>query len=541
MEINIILSRLLTSGLESPFRLIVREKRVLMSNLKTVLVACACLLVLATVSAAQAQRRPRPTPTPMPAKASASVQSATPPGTLAIVHGQPITLDDLDLSVRDLVNNLDKEIATARRAALDAKINTMLFEAEAMKRKVTVEQLLNQEVNSRVVPATEGEIRAVYDANSSQLATVDAATARQQIILYIRNQRTQSSMADFAQRLRMMHVVENGPADVNAPNLAPNAVLATVAGRTITAGAFEEQLKPAIYELRHKVYDAQKHALDEKIYNALIVAEAKRRNTTPEEVIRTEVTDKVKSPTDEEVAKFYEANRAKIEGDLASRRADIIAYLEQVERLRLEQALANRLRVSANLQMLMKEPVAPVQAISTDDDPTRGDAKAPVTMVVFTDFQCPACAATHPIIDEVVKSYGHRVRLVVRDYPLEMHAQARKAAEAANAANAQGKFFEYIELLFKNQSALDVESLKKYASTIGLDRAKFDAALDGGVYAEEVSKDMADGQQYGVLGTPTIFINGVRLNQHDLNDKGIRAGIERALGGTHQAPARATK
>src|SRR6185503_20088851 len=98
--------------------------------------------------------------------------------------------------------------------------------------------------------------------------------------------------------------------------------------------------------------------------------------------------------------------------------------------------------------MLISEPALPVQVISTDDDPVRGDANAAVTIVEFTDFQCPSCAAMSPVLDEVLKTYGNKVRLVVRDFPLAMHANARKAAEAANAANAQGKFFEYAALLF---------------------------------------------------------------------------------------------
>jgi protein-disulfide isomerase len=151
-----------------------------------------------------------------------------------------------------------------------------------------------------------------------------------------------------------------------------------------------------------------------------------------------------------------------------------------------------------------------------------------VTIVEFTDFQCPACAAMHPVLEEVLKSYGNKVRFVVRDFPLNMHENARKAAEAANAANAQGKFFEYIAVLFKNQKALDVPSLKKYASDLGLDRVKFDAALDRGTYAAEVKKDISDGELYGVGSTPTIFVNGVQLRV--LSADGLRAAIDRAAG-----------
>ena len=134
----------------------------------------------------------------------------------------------------------------------------------------------------------------------------------------------------------------------------------------------------------------------------------------------------------------------------------------------------------------------------------------------------------HPVLEEVLKSYGNKVRFVVRDFPLNMHEWARKAAEAANAANAQGKFFEYIAILFKNQKALDVPSLKKYATEVGLDRARFDAALDRGTYAAEVQKDVEDGEMYGVGSTPTIFINGLQLKI--LSAEGLRAAIDRAGG-----------
>ena len=212
----------------------------------------------------------------------------------------------------------------------------------------------------------------------------------------------------------------------------------------------------------------------------LLIAEANRRNIGSDEIIRTEVSNKIRTPTDSEIAKFYADNKARIGGDLNTVRNQIANYLQEQERLRLEKELSDRLRKGADIRWLINEPIAPVQAISVDDDPSIGPADAPVTIVEFTDFQCPACAAMYPVLDEVVKAYGNKVRFVVRDYPLQQHEWARKAAEAANAARAQGKFFEYVALLFQRQKALDVPSLKKYASELGLNRAKFDAELDKG-------------------------------------------------------------
>jgi len=177
--------------------------------------------------------------------------------------------------------------------------------------------------------------------------------------------------------------------------------------------------------------------------------------------------------------------------------------------------------------MLLTEPEPPVQEVGTTGEPARGELNAPVTVVEFTDFQCPACAGMQPVLDQVLPTYGNRVRFVVRNFPLAKHVNARKAAEAADAANAQGKFFEYTTILFKRQSALDVPSLKKYASEVGLDRARFDADLDGGKYADEVKHDLDDGAINGIDSTPTIFINGVKLLE--LSPEGLRAAIDKAL------------
>jgi protein-disulfide isomerase len=455
------------------------------------------------------------------------IATTPPPGALAVINGQAVTLADLDPKVREVVEGFETNMPSLRRDALDARINTLLLENEAQKRKVTMDQLMDAEVNNLVKDPTEAEVKAVYDANKQQIGDADIAAVRPQIIAYLRGQAVQKLSNELITRLRSSHTIVMGTANVNAPTLAPTTALATVDGRAITASEFEERLKPFVYKLRREIFEAEARAVDMRVNQVLLEAEAKKRNLTPENVFKAEVADKIREPTDAEVTKFYADNKGRIQGDLASVRADIVDLLKSQQISRLESEFAQRLRAGAALQIFLSEPEPPVQTISTDDDPARGERSAPVTVVIFTDFQCPSCATFHPVLDESLKAYGNRVRLVVRDFPLGIHAQARKAAEAANAANAQGKFFEYIAVLFKNQSALDVASLKKYATDLGLDRARFDTALDSGQYAAEVSSDVADGEAYGVDGTPTIFINGVRLR--NLTAEGIRTAIDRAL------------
>jgi len=116
---------------------------------------------------------------------------------------------------------------------------------------------------------------------------------------------------------------------------------------------------------------------------------------------------------------------------------------------------------------------------------------------------------------------------VVRDFPLSQHANARKAAEAAEAAREQGKYWEYAAVLFRNQSALGLDKLRQYASELGLDRARFDASLDSGKFAEKVQRDVMDGHKLGINGTPTIYINGKRVS--DNSYESVKSVIEATL------------
>jgi protein-disulfide isomerase len=447
-------------------------------------------------------------------------------GALAVLNNQTITIDDIDPRVSALAKNLDNEIAAARTRMLDEQIAGLLFALEARKRGISVERLLELEVARRIQQPSDAELRAIYDANRLRFGVKDFNTARGELAAYLRRESEQKLMADLSARLRKLYPVVMR-ADINSPKLTPNMTLVTVGGTAIPASALTERLKPVIYNLQFNVYEAVKTAVEQMIYNLLIVDEAGRRNVGPEVIIRTEITDKLHTPTEEEIAQFYEERKSVINDDLQTVRPEIIEYLEQAERTRLEHALSERLRATASVRIMLTEPEPPALAISTDGDPSRGAPNAPVTVVVFSDFQCPSCGLNHPMIDETTKAYGNQVRLVLRDFPLAMHEFARKAAEAANAANAQGKYFEYADMLFKNQKALDVASLKKYATEIGLNRARFDAALDSGAYAAEVEHDIEDGQQYGIRGTPTVFVNGVQLV--NLSAESLRAAIDRAL------------
>jgi protein-disulfide isomerase len=150
----------------------------------------------------------------------------------------------------------------------------------------------------------------------------------------------------------------------------------------------------------------------------------------------------------------------------------------------------------------------PAKKVDVGNAPTRGPKNAPITVVLFSDFQCPFCSRVEPSIAELEKALPGKVRVAWKNYPLPFHNNAKPAAEAALAANEQGKFWEMHEILFKNQQALSGADLEKYAKEIGLDMAKFKAAIDSHKFAAQVEADTKQGSSLGVEGTPAAFVNG---------------------------------
>ncbi len=168
--------------------------------------------------------------------------------------------------------------------------------------------------------------------------------------------------------------------------------------------------------------------------------------------------------------------------------------------------------------------------VKVGDAPVKGPASAPVTVVAWSDFQCPFCSRAVPTVRQIEDAYKGKVRIAFKQFPLPFHDKAHLAAEAALAANEQGKFWQMHDKLFANQQALDRPSLEKYAQELGLDMAKFKAALDSGKFKDKVDAEDKEGAAFGVTGTPTFFINGTRLVGAQPFDA-FKAAIDKELKG----------
>ncbi|MEW6407609.1 MAG: DsbA family protein [Patescibacteria group bacterium] len=161
------------------------------------------------------------------------------------------------------------------------------------------------------------------------------------------------------------------------------------------------------------------------------------------------------------------------------------------------------------------EDASKVYEVNIDDDAVKGNLDAKITIIEFSDYQCSYCAKAEATLKKVFETYGDKVKLVYRDYPLDFHQNAQKAAQASECAKEQGKFWEYHDLLFEHQnqwSEGNGAEFKKYAEDLKLDAAQFNQCLDSGKYKNEVKKDLTDGEAAGVSGTPAFFINGRLLS-----------------------------
>jgi protein-disulfide isomerase len=301
---------------------------------------------------------------------------------------------------------------------------------------------------------------------------------------------------------------------------SPDTVVATINGQAITYAQLEDQLKNQMRDLDEQ-YQRQKaqmrrQGLDQMITRRLVQAEAAKKGMTDEQYLKAEIDDKVPAPSEQKVKEFFDQNAAQLPpgSKLEDFRVRIVEVLTRSQKQERAKALFDQLRKDNKVAVKLSEPRKTVDA----KGPSRGPSNAPVTVVEFSDFQCPYCGRARDTIEQMMQEYAGKVRLVFREFPLDFHKNAKKAAEAALCANDQGKFWEYHDLLFKNQQKLEVPQLKEHASATGLDSAKFTGCLDSGQHTKDVEADMAAGQKLGVPGTPTVFVNGILLSSASMDE-----------------------
>ena len=321
----------------------------------------------------------------------------------------------------------------------------------------------------------------------------------------------------------------------SAGGLDPATKVAEVDGNPITYGDLQadKEVGPKLRQAEVKaltdLYDQRRGLLDELISRRLLEEEAKSKGKTLEQWFQTDYINSVPEPSDADAKAFYEEHKAQIpQGQPFDELKPRIKQAVKQQKLRDGMGkMLEDLKTKHHVQVALEAPELPRVEVEAKG-PMRGPANAPVTIVEFSDFQCPYCGREAPVIERVMKDYDGKVRLVFRHYPLDFHPFAQKAAEAGACAQDQGKFWELHDKMFGNQSKLTVDDLKGYAKTLGMDASKFDKCLDSGEKKALVEEDMKAGTAAGVSGTPAFFINGVFINGAQPYEQ-IKQAVDREL------------
>jgi protein-disulfide isomerase len=276
-------------------------------------------------------------------------------------------------------------------------------------------------------------------------------------------------------------------------------------GRPITAAdvrsAAADKFDGLQREYAKNSHDLLESSLQAVIEDRLAENEASARGISKDQVL---VGIKGAPVTDADVDAFYEQNKAQIPRPKEQVAGQIKNYLEQQGQVKARQTYFDNLQKKYKVTVKME----PLRVVVAATGPAVGPATAPVTIVEFSDFQCPFCGRFFPTLKEVKRKYGDKVRFVFRQFPLPFHESAQKAAEASLCADDQGKFWQLHDAMFGNQAALGVDQLKARAVELGLKVDDFNKCLDSGAKAAIIEADKKAGSEAGVTGTPAMYING---------------------------------
>ena len=289
--------------------------------------------------------------------------------------------------------------------------------------------------------------------------------------------------------------------------------IAEVDGTAITQTDLDRSAGKALSNAREQLFKLERQKLDEYIGATLLTREAKNRNVSVSTLLEQEVNSKVAPITEEEIQGFYDSNKDRLRLELAKLHDQIREYLWQRKVEKQKNDFFQSLRAKAKVTTYLNPPSVFRADLAVSGAPFKGAERAAVTIVKFEDYQCPYCKTVQPTIAELLKKYDGKLRLVHKDLPLdEIHPQARQAAEAARCAGDQGKFWEYHDKLYANSPKAGVEELKSYAKDVGLNVASFEQCFTSGKFKGTVQKDLNEGAQLGLTGTPAFFINGREMS-----------------------------
>jgi protein-disulfide isomerase len=325
---------------------------------------------------------------------------------------------------------------------------------------------------------------------------------------------------------------------ISTAQVSPSPI-ATVNGQSI----YEEDLMSvtgtSLLELQKQEYKLKSDALDKLILQKLVEAEAKKKGLGPEEFLKQEVDSKIAEPSDDEAKGYYLASKSQTTLPFDQIKSQVKRLLKTSEIEEAREKYAQSLRAKADVAILLRPPKV---EIGYDAGRVRGNPDAPVTIVEFSDFQCPFSKKVQATLKDLLGKYNGRVKLAYRDFPMRtLHPQAQRAAEAARCAEEKGKFWEYHDALFADEAKLDEGGLIATARTLGMDEKAFQSCLSSGKFKPQIEQDLQDGAKAGVSGTPGFFVNGVFVNGAQPASEFQKIIDNELAAGSYRDPTRAAR
>jgi len=301
------------------------------------------------------------------------------------------------------------------------------------------------------------------------------------------------------------------PAAEQAEAPKSEQIVATFGDQTVTMAELELRASPTLIRLEQDRFATLRDTLDQVAVEKMMIREAESRGITPEELVKIEIDDKVGEPREEQIRQYYERNKDKTGDRTYEDLYDLIVTTIKRNQTKEQQRIyVDQLKKRNGFRVKLEVPRTEVAALP--NELTRGAEDAPVTIVEFTDFQCPYCKRVHVAMERLLVEYGDRIRFVYRDYPLEsLHDRAIPASEAARCAADQDKFWDYYQHLMSMRGDMGDEDLTKRATEVGLDVEQFNNCYSSGLHKETVQASLQSGANLGVNSTPTFFINGRRI------------------------------
>jgi protein-disulfide isomerase len=289
------------------------------------------------------------------------------------------------------------------------------------------------------------------------------------------------------------------------------ALAAKVAGQSITVDELVQPMASRVYDLQEQIYRLERDRLDSLVAKMLLEKEAEKQGKPLPELVKEFAATQAISVGDQEVDNYYAENRSRWtdwKGSEQDLMTQIRAYLQQQKMQQRILEYARSLGPKYGLEVYLKEPRSPTIQISIGkDDPVFGPEKAPLTIVEFSDYQCPACRRNHEVVQELRQAYKDRVKWVFKDFPMPGHKWAKGAALAARCAAEQGKFWQYQDLLFSSPEELSPDRLTQLARELGLQVERFSECVETAKFQPSIEKDIEEGKKFGLNTTPTFIIN----------------------------------